>query len=326
MVKEDNKKTINQNNTNINDINDRYDATLKEIFDDEVFVKELILYFVAENWVKDIDFNTLKKEKTDFLSEDLKEFRKDLLWSVKLKEQKVYFFIHIEFQSTSDRRMPFRFLNYNSLLYIDIIKKRTEGKKGKKHDIGKLPFIFPILFYIGDKDWNFELDLTKLIEQPFDNSINYIPKFDIFKIMLNKKSLKELKEIDCLLSNVLATDNKEINKDDLDIIIAKLINILSEFSKEKEILLKEKINKFFKIISNEKIDMTEAINILNKEATMGGFMAMMKREKEESKLEGIEQGIEQGKLELAKRMLIANLDIHQISEITGLSIKELEKL
>jgi predicted transposase/invertase (TIGR01784 family) len=114
MVQEkDDKTIININNTNINDISDKYDVTLKEVFDDEIFIKELILYFVAQEWVKNIDFKTLKREKTDFLTEDLKVFRKDLLWSVKLASQKVYFFIHIEFQSTPDRRMPFRFLNYN---------------------------------------------------------------------------------------------------------------------------------------------------------------------------------------------------------------------
>jgi predicted transposase/invertase (TIGR01784 family) len=42
--------------------------------------------------------------------------------------------------------------------------------------------------------------------------------------------------------------------------------------------------------------------------------------------QGIEKGKLEGKLELAKRMLLANLDIQQISEITGFSIKELEEL
>jgi predicted transposase/invertase (TIGR01784 family) len=60
----------------------------------------------------------------------------------------------------------------------------------------------------------------------------------------------------------------------------------------------------------------------NKEDKMGGFMNLLKRTEEE----GIEKGIEKGKLELAKRMLLANLEIQQISEITGLSIKELEEL
>ena len=51
---------------------------------------------------------------------------------------------------------------------------------------------------------------------------------------------------------------------------------------------------------------------------------------EQGRLEGMVQGLEQGKLEektsIAKNMLKKNIDINAISEITGLSIKEINKL
>jgi predicted transposase/invertase (TIGR01784 family) len=47
---------------------------------------------------------------------------------------------------------------------------------------------------------------------------------------------------------------------------------------------------------------------------------------EKGKLEGKAEGKVEEKKELAKRMLLANLDIQQISDITGFSIKELEEL
>ena len=304
-----------------NDITYRYDKTLKELLDNKTLMKQLITGFINEDWVKDIDFRTLKKEKTDFLSEDLKEFRKDLLWSVKLKGEKLYFYIHIEFQSIPDRNMPFRFLIYDSLLHIDILKNRNKKDKSQK-----LPFILPILFYIGDDDWNFEFDLTKLIAQPFKNAINYIPKFDIFKIMLNQKSLKDLRKVDSLLSNILATDNKEINKKDLDEITEKIKNILSEYNEEKKIIMLDKVNKFFKLISSDKIDMTIAIKTLNKEDKMGGFMNLLKKEREQ----GIEQGIEQGKLnekiETAKEMLELGSNVAFISKVTKLSIEKIQEI
>ncbi|MBN2694091.1 Rpn family recombination-promoting nuclease/putative transposase, partial [bacterium] len=59
------------------DLKNRYDTTLKEIFNDAFFIEELLKYFVAEKWVEDIDFSTLKEEKTDFLTKDLQEFRED---------------------------------------------------------------------------------------------------------------------------------------------------------------------------------------------------------------------------------------------------------
>jgi len=322
---QDKDKDSNNNEIEKIEIANRYDTTLKELLDNKTLMKQLIVGFIEEDWIKDIDFRTLKKEKTDFLSEDLKEFRKDLLWSVKLKGKKIYFYIHIEFQSIPDRKMPFRFLIYDSLLHIDILKNRTREEKSKD-----LPFIFPILFYIGDADWNFEFDLTKLIEQPFESAVNYIPKFDIFKIMLNKKSLKDLRRIDSLLSNVLATDNKEINKKDLNEIIIKIKNILSNYNKEKEIIMLDKINKFVKLISSDKIDIREAIKTLNEEDRVGGFMKMLEREKQEGFEagidEGIEKGIEKGVELIVKKMLKNGSNIKEIILLTELPEERIKKI
>ncbi len=47
---------------------------------------------------------------------------------------------------------------------------------------------------------------------------------------------------------------------------------------------------------------------------------------EEGKIEGIEQGSRQEKLEIAKNMLVKGTDIEYISEVTGLTKKEIEKI
>jgi predicted transposase/invertase (TIGR01784 family) len=51
---------------------------------------------------------------------------------------------------------------------------------------------------------------------------------------------------------------------------------------------------------------------------------------EEAEQKGIEKGIEKGKkeerIELVKRMLRANIDVKQISEISGLSLEEIKGL
>ena len=66
-----------------NKVHQKYDKILKQLLDNPTLMKQLIKGFVNKKWINEIDFRTLKKEPTNFLSEDLKEFRKDLLWSVK---------------------------------------------------------------------------------------------------------------------------------------------------------------------------------------------------------------------------------------------------
>ena len=48
--------------------------------------------------------------------------------------------------------------------------------------------------------------------------------------------------------------------------------------------------------------------------------------KEEGRIEGIEQGIEQERLKTVKKMLSEGLEIKMISQISGLSISEIKAL
>lgn len=48
--------------------------------------------------------------------------------------------------------------------------------------------------------------------------------------------------------------------------------------------------------------------------------------KQEGIEEGIEKGIEKGRAEIAKRMLVAGLDINQVAQISGLSVEQLQQL
>ena len=71
-----------------------------------------------------------------------------------------------------------------------------------------------------------------------------------------------------------------------------------------------------------------------RDAFLLGQKMMLNREREEGFEEGMEKGIEEGRLEgerdksilIAKNLKKAGLDIKFISENTGLTIKEIEKL
>ena len=47
---------------------------------------------------------------------------------------------------------------------------------------------------------------------------------------------------------------------------------------------------------------------------------------EQLKAEGMQKGIEKGKLEIAERLLSANAEIAFIAKITGLSLSKIEEL
>ena len=63
-----------------------------------------------------------------------------------------------------------------------------------------------------------------------------------------------------------------------------------------------------------------------RDAFLLGQKMMLNREREEGKAEGIKEGIEKQNYTIAKSMKKENIDIETIKRITGLTIKEIEKL
>ncbi|MEI0529052.1 Rpn family recombination-promoting nuclease/putative transposase [Brachyspira intermedia] len=96
--------------------------------------------------------------------------------------------------------------------------------------------------------------------------------------------------------------------------------------KEANSIMSKVIDKYERFISSE-----EEMEVYNaRDAFLYGQTIMLKKEREEGIKEGIKEGIEQGKknkaLSIAKSLKKSGLDIKFISDNTGLSIEEIEKL
>ena len=71
----------------------------------------------------------------------------------------------------------------------------------------------------------------------------------------------------------------------------------------------------------------EVIGLYDKELHLEKLrLSELKEAREQGIEQGIEKGIEQEKIEIVKNMLSKNIDISVISECTGLSKEEIEKL
>ena len=136
-----------------------HDRGYKLLFSDPTLVEELLRGFLPGNWTDRLDFTTLEKVGGSFVSGDLRERHSDLIWRLRLRgdgEGWIYFYLLLEFQSTSDRFMAVRLLTYVGLLLEEII--RTE--KLKPED--RLPAVLPLVLYNGDRRWQAPLHLEDL--------------------------------------------------------------------------------------------------------------------------------------------------------------------
>ena len=125
-----------------------HDHSYKQLFSHAKLVRDLLTGFVQEAWIDDLDLSTLEKTNSSYISDDLREREDDTIWRVRCRDEWIYVYILIEFQSTVDRFMAVRLMTYIGLLYQDLIRT------GSLLDNGKLPPVFPLVLYNGKQAWS----------------------------------------------------------------------------------------------------------------------------------------------------------------------------
>ena len=138
----------NYNENQLKEIYKKHDKTFKNILGRK---KEIIKFLN--------DFLNLKKEikeaqiiqcSTEFITRRYKNRHPDLLY--RLKNKPVYFLI--EHQSTVDKDMPLRILEYIG----EIVRKDIDNHKNRKEI--KYPIVVPIVIYTGYRRWNAKINFA----------------------------------------------------------------------------------------------------------------------------------------------------------------------
>ena len=136
-----------------------HDETYKTLFAFPRMVEDLLRGFVGGEWVDTIDFTTLEKLPTEYVSEELRTRHGDTVWRVRRRNDDLWLHVLVllEFQSTSDRDMALRILAYTALLYQDLAR-RGELEPGRR-----FPPVLPVVLYNGDQPWAAPQDVRELI-------------------------------------------------------------------------------------------------------------------------------------------------------------------
>ena len=167
------------------------------------------------------------------------------------------------------------------------------GDEGKPHRCFKL---------IDTKNHNIDLDFIQM----------HIIEAKRFIEIIEKSTLNELKK------NRLLTWMKFFTSKNLKAIEKELM--------EANPIMTKVIEEYKRFTSDDKL--MRAYDA--RDAFLLGQKMMLNREREEGKAEGIKEGIKKGRLaeqiSMATAMKKENIDIETIKRITGLSIKEIEKL
>jgi predicted transposase/invertase (TIGR01784 family) len=208
---------------------------------------------------------------------------------VKLEDDSIF---HLEIQLADDKNMPKRMLYYALLI---------ENKHKQ--------FPLQTVLYLGESE-NKTLNLIKTEKLEYSYEVRYIKDIDC-QLLIDSEDIND--NILAILCSV-----KDVNQ--LLKRLSKKLNNLSEKRKEDYI---RKLLFLFRLRPN----LYDIITPDTKQELSMPFV--IEKERDPFYKEGIEKGIEKGKLEEQKAIAISLLDIldnKTISQKVGLSLKEVEKL
>ena len=260
----------------------------------------------------------------EYITTMFEKMESDIVY--KIAEKNTY--IIIEHQSTIDRTMPYRIFQYTGELLRNVIDK----EKMKNIDY-KQPRIISIVLYTGDRTW--KIEFIDDLQEPLAGYPKVKPLYRLVDV--NKFSKSELLEDDLIVSKAMLIEKEksiegilkalgQINKKlsiDLDkrqlrlfitIVRYVLLSINDEETRKK---LEKEIEKMKGVEAN----MLHATMVLNEEIKERTNKAMA-----DGRVKGRTEGRKQEKIATAKRLLKKKIKLDFISEITGLSIKEIKKL
>jgi predicted transposase/invertase (TIGR01784 family) len=293
----------------VHDIDDRGYTNLfsnKEIF------RQLVTSFVHEQWVKDLDFSSCELVPGVFVSENYKKTFSDLMYKVKWRDRDFYIVILLEFKSAPALFVVVQVLGYIMDFYRHLIASE------KEKELKKLPPVFPIMLYNGEKPWTTPLDISELIEG-HEILGNFALHFKCFPII----EYSYAEDLLLKIGNIVATLFLAEVHYDFELLASQLLGLFDRTEDKQAISLF--LNWLKQMAIYERIDEShyrEFERIYYKRTEVNMLENAIREEKKQIR----EQGRMEGWREVAKMMLQNGEPIEKIKLYTRLSEEQILEL
>ena len=268
----------------------RHDNSYKLLFSHPEMVRDLLVGFVREEWVAQLDFSTLEKRSGSYVSDDLRDREDDIIWRVRWGEDWVYVYLLLEFQSSVDTHMAVRIMTYLGLLYQDLITGEELTPSGR------LPPVLPVVLYNGEPRWGAAQEIDELIEPVPGGLERYRPQ--VRYLLLDQARIVEDPAWSEPMRNLVAALFRlEHNRDEQDM-LAVLGRLVEWLKAPQQTRLRRAFTVWIRrvLVPNRapELELEELTELQELHEVHAMLADRMKKWPERWEQRGIEKGIEQG--------------------------------
>ena len=300
-----------------------HDKGYKQLLANKKTFLELIRTFVQEEWVNEIDEDRLILVDKSYVLEDFSEKEADVVYRLRMKERDVIFYVLLELQSTVDFLMPFRLLQYMVQIWRETYNNTPKEERERKGF--RLPAIVPAVLYNGENNWSAKMNFREMLAD-HEKFGKRVLDFSYILFDVNRYKDQELYEIANLISSVFYLDQTMSHKE-LIRRLRKSIRVLSKLTPDefrqfvvwlKNVIkprMSGQLQKEVDRIMEEANQLEVEFMIMNLEITLDEMQQQAKKD-----------GVDEGKMEVARVALRKGFTIDDIVEITGLDKNIVQKL
>jgi predicted transposase/invertase (TIGR01784 family) len=278
--------------------------------------KDLLKAHLRPAVVRKINWDTIQHTNRSFVKKELAQFHSDVVYKCELDGKEGYIYVLLEHQSTPDRMLPFRILQYNVALMEQHL---AEGND-------QLPVIINVCLYAGE-------------ESPYPYSVDV---FDCFELpeLARREMFKPLQLID-----LTAITQEELIKhgkaDLLEVLLKQAVSRdFLNWVNSNQALISILLSRFYgssgiiyMLDRDDKNDLEKLMDAIIKAAPdkQELIMTAAQQLREQGMQQGIQQGMQQGmetrNLEIAKNLLFKlHVDIDTVQKATELTRQDLEEI
>lgn len=192
---------------------DNHDSAYRLLFSHPEMVRDLLIGFVPQRWISELDMSTLEKVSGSCISDDLRSRSSDVIWRVRWGDEWLYIYLLLEFQSSVDPFMAVRMMTYVGLLYQDLIRS------GQLDDQRKLPPVLPVVLYNGTRRWRAATDVRDLIGHAPDALDAHLPSMRYLLLDEGAWDEDELRSLHNLVAAVFRLENSRTPADIQEILV-----------------------------------------------------------------------------------------------------------
>jgi Putative transposase, YhgA-like/Domain of unknown function (DUF4351) len=170
-------------------------------------VRELLEVFAPPGIAELLGYETLRKESGKYITPAMKKREQDVVWSIELNRQKIYLYLLFEFQSSIDKGMPVRMMQYVAAVYDHLVRSKAINLSDG------LPPVLPIVIYNGSTRWKQSTEIFDLIQSHPGELTEFQPRLKFWLLDECSYSAEYLEGLQRIMAAIFRMEHADDTED-----------------------------------------------------------------------------------------------------------------